>query len=49
MTQTDLCAWPASELAELIRTKQASPVEVVEQCLERVADVRPVLTAFAFT
>jgi hypothetical protein len=37
------------QTAELIRTKPASPVEVVEQCLERVADVRPVLTAFAYT
>ena len=49
MTQADLCTKPASELAELIRTKQVSPVEVVEQCLARIAVVQPVLNAFAFT
>jgi Asp-tRNA(Asn)/Glu-tRNA(Gln) amidotransferase A subunit family amidase len=49
VTQTDQCARPASELAELIRTRQASPVEVVEHSLARIADVQPVLNAFAFT
>lgn len=37
---------PASELAELIRTKNLSPVELMERTLERIESVNPLINAF---
>ncbi|BCG82819.1 MULTISPECIES: amidase family protein [unclassified Mesorhizobium] len=39
---------PAVELAELIRTKQISPVEYMRALLARIAAVEPKLNAFAY-
>jgi aspartyl-tRNA(Asn)/glutamyl-tRNA(Gln) amidotransferase subunit A len=46
MTTTDLCSTPATALAELIRTRQVSPVEVTRAVLERIGRVNPALNAF---
>ncbi len=37
---------PAHELARAIRTRQLSPVELMEACLERIEQVNPILNAF---
>lgn len=42
----DLTQLSATELAEKIRNKDISPVEVVQQCLERIETVNPDLKAF---
>lgn len=46
---TDLCFMPAHELAELIRTKKLSPVELLEACLARVEETNGALNAFIAT
>lgn len=46
MPDQDLCAMPAVELAAAIRTKQISPVEVVEAIFERIHRLNPTLNAF---
>lgn len=46
MATNELAAAPAVVLAELIRTKQASPVEVTEAALARIAAWEPRLNAF---
>src|SRR4030095_13825838 len=46
MNATDLCFTPATRLAEMIRTKAVSPVEVMRAVLERVARLNPTLNAF---
>ena len=43
---TDLAFASAEELAGLIRTRQASPVEVVRGTLDRIERAQPVLNAF---
>ena len=40
---------PATALAKLIRTKQVSPVEVVESTFERISEVNSDLNCFCFT
>ncbi|MFZ4410767.1 MAG: amidase family protein [Paracraurococcus sp.] len=47
MATSDLATAPAVVLAEMIRTRQASPVEVTEAVLARVAACEPRLNAFA--
>ena len=47
MTQEDLGYTPATRLAELIRTKQLSPVAAMSAILERIAAVNPRVNAFA--
>ena len=42
---TDLCLRPATELAELLRTRQLSARELLEASLARVEEVDPVLNA----
>ena len=42
---TDLCDLDATELRDLIGTKQASPVEVLDSCIARIEAVNPVLNA----
>src|SRR5579859_603925 len=39
---------PATELAELIRTKKISPVEYMRALLERIAALEPKVNAFAY-
>ncbi len=46
MTTDDLCFTPATELAELIRKKTVSPVEVTRAVLERIERVNPAINAF---
>ena len=41
----DLCFADATELAQLIRDKEVSPVEVMEAHLERVSEINPKLNA----
>ncbi|HEX8087354.1 MAG TPA: amidase family protein, partial [Blastocatellia bacterium] len=45
----DLNFLPASNLAELIRTKKVSPVEVVEAHIRRIEEVNPKLNALVTT
>jgi len=47
-TKTDLCALTATELLQLYRSKQASPVEVTRAVLDRIEKLNPVLNAFCF-
>jgi aspartyl-tRNA(Asn)/glutamyl-tRNA(Gln) amidotransferase subunit A len=42
----DLAYRSAAELLRLIRTKQASPVEIMEQCLARIDQFEPKLNCF---
>ena len=46
-TSTDLADCSATELLALYRSRQASPVEATQAVLARIADVEPVLNAFA--
>ena len=46
MDATDLCFTPAIELAEMIRRKEVSPVEVTEAVLARIERLNPTLNAF---
>ena len=47
MGTPDLCWLPARELVTLIRSKQVSPVEVVDAVLARVERLQPLLNCFA--
>jgi aspartyl-tRNA(Asn)/glutamyl-tRNA(Gln) amidotransferase subunit A len=46
MDQDHLCFIPATELLELYRKKEVSPVEVVVSFLERIERVNPVVNAY---
>jgi aspartyl-tRNA(Asn)/glutamyl-tRNA(Gln) amidotransferase subunit A len=46
MSDTDLCYMPATDLAAAIRTKQVSPVDVVNAVLARIEQLNPRLNAF---
>ena len=46
MDATDLCYVSAGQLSRLIRTREVSPVEVVEAHLERIDSLEPVLNSF---
>ena len=46
MDATELCYTPAIELADLIRRKVVSPIEVTEAVLARIARLNPELNAF---
>ncbi len=48
MTSDDLAYKPATELAELIRTKQLSPVEYMQFVLARIEALDPQVNAFAY-
>ena len=45
MQNKDLCAYSLTELAELIRKREVSPVEVVEAHLQRISTLNPKLNA----
>src|SRR5713101_5133524 len=47
MDATGLCFTPATELRELIRRREISPVELLEAVLARVEAVDPLVHAFA--
>lgn len=49
MVDLDLCYTPATELANRIRAKQLSPVELVKNSLARIEQVNPKLNCFCFT
>jgi aspartyl-tRNA(Asn)/glutamyl-tRNA(Gln) amidotransferase subunit A len=48
MTSEDLCFLPATQLADLIRTKQLSPVEYLQALMERIEVLNPRVNAFAY-
>ncbi|MGQ9572944.1 MAG: amidase [Dehalococcoidia bacterium] len=43
---SELWFTPAHELADRIRSRQLSPVELMEACLARIEEVNPILNAF---
>jgi Asp-tRNA(Asn)/Glu-tRNA(Gln) amidotransferase A subunit family amidase len=43
---SDLCFAPAHELAARIRSRELSPVELMEACLARIGEANPLLNAF---
>ena len=48
MNSEDLGFTPATQMAEMIRTKQISPVEVMRGLLERITALEPKVNAFAY-
>ncbi len=48
MSDDELCALPAVELAQRIADRRLSPVEVMESALARIEAVQPALNAFCF-
>ena len=48
MVNLELAYTSAATLAGLIRNKQVSPVEVVDNCLERIAEINPQLNCFCY-
>src|SRR5438132_6234525 len=46
MDVTDLCYTPATELATMIRSRQLSPVEIMEAVLARIEILKPRLIAY---
>ena len=48
MVNLELAYTSAATLAGLIRNKQLSPVEVVDNCLDRIEKLNPKLNCFCF-
>jgi Asp-tRNA(Asn)/Glu-tRNA(Gln) amidotransferase A subunit family amidase len=48
MADLDLCYLPASEMARRIREGKLSPVDLIDNALERIAEVNPALNCFCF-
>ena len=48
MNETDLCYMPATELADAIRAKKLSSVEITSAVLNRIKRLEPTLNAFAY-
>jgi Asp-tRNA(Asn)/Glu-tRNA(Gln) amidotransferase A subunit family amidase len=48
MNETDLCYTPATELADAIRAKKLSSVEITSAVLNRIQRLEPKLNAFAY-
>ena len=48
MADLDLCYLPASEMARRIREGKLSPVDLVDNAIERIAEVNPALNCFCF-
>src|SRR5882762_1190030 len=46
MSPADLCFTPATELAELIRARKLSPVELTRAVLDRIERLNPIVNAF---
>jgi Asp-tRNA(Asn)/Glu-tRNA(Gln) amidotransferase A subunit family amidase len=49
MADLDLCYTSATELARLYRSKQISPIEVIQNSLSRIDEVNQKLNCFCFT
>ena len=49
MIDLDLCYTPATELAHMYRSKEISPVEVIQNSLQRINEVNGTLNCFCFT
>jgi len=49
MANLDLCYTPATELLRRYHAGEISPLEVVQNSLERIAEVNPTLNCFCFT
>lgn len=47
MSSTSLCTLPATELRRLIGTKEISPVELLESCIDRIEALDPAVNAIA--
>ena len=48
MSDLDLCFTPAKELARRIRAKEMSPVDIVQNSLDRIGEINPTLNCFCF-
>ena len=48
MSDLDLSFTPATELARRIATKEMSPVEIVQNSLDRIEEINPALNCFCF-
>src|SRR5215510_919117 len=48
MNETDICFMPGAELAQAIRARKLSAVEVTRAVLDRIAGLEPKLNAFAY-
>src|SRR5215468_2857684 len=48
MNETDICFTPGAELAQAIRARKLSAVEVTKAVLDRIALLEPRLNAFAY-
>src|SRR5262245_57803092 len=48
MNETDLCFLPATAMADAIRTKKLSAVEITTALLDRIGRLEPKLNAFAY-
>jgi hypothetical protein len=46
MSDTDMCWLPAIEMAAAIRTRQLSPVELVDALLSRIHQLNPAINAY---
>ena len=46
MDKTEFCFVPGTELSQLIRTREVSPVEIAEAVLERIERLNPKINAF---
>ena len=49
MTNLDLCYTPATELTLKYRNKELSPLEVMQNSLDRIDEVNGILNCFCFT
>ncbi|HEX4602602.1 MAG TPA: amidase [Candidatus Angelobacter sp.] len=47
LSAASLCAFSAAEIAQLVRSREVSAVEVMQQYAERIQKLNPVLNAFA--
>lgn len=46
MNTEELCWIPATELARLVRTKDVSPVEIIDAYLGRIEQINPRINAY---
>ncbi len=47
LSRSSLCHLSASEIAQLVRAREVSPVEVIQDHLERIEKLNPAINAFA--
>src|SRR5690606_37857476 len=46
MSDPELCYTSATDLARMVRERRVSPVQLVDNCLERIEEVNPTLNCF---